>query len=379
MEDYGRLEHTDSQSTTTVRRTRSQQDAFYSQLNRDTRATPTLSPSPQPSWGQTSSSPALELNGVDYECLDQLQEYGKLDQSNTARASHPTGDGQPSAVKRKIPPPKPVPYRPKSVSPPVQEVYAEIDEAVVGVRPAASTTGYNKLMRRGASPQPPTVPAEGYGVLDHYNSNPELRPSTEHYGALEHFPKSTPPSSVLPPYQPEEYGKLEHPVPHFDPYGSLSQTPRYNKDSQTAAAQMETRYEMSNLEEALPYTETADEQSAGTTRATGGRSLLRKLPVKQESLPDSEEFYSAISPESYAEDPQQLRPQPPETLYEFCEEEAPPPPPPIPPRKGRDTAEPSDQPECKVVKPSQQKPEVPNKPPLKPKLKPKPRLTTKTD
>ena len=146
----------------------------------------------------------------------------------------------PVLAKKKPPPPKPAPYKPKPLSPStsvdvVEDVYSEIDQDKPVNVQVGTAEEYNKLDRKDARTTfkgRPTVPVptpEGYGKLNRpaSTSNPELTASGEHYGALEHFPRSRTPGNTRSVYVPEEYGKLDHGHSGFDPYASLSLSESY--------------------------------------------------------------------------------------------------------------------------------------------------------
>ncbi len=445
IEEYGRLELSTTQPITDLQPNgHSQHDPR--RYNRSSRSTPALSPSPQPPWGR--GSPASNQKRSDYEDLDgPLEGYGKLEhpkETGPLTQFGPSGGNRqpPRKVSAKSRPPKPAPYRPKSPEltsgTSGQEVYSEIEDSKVRVRRPFSAGGYNKLLRSGISdsslrPRSSTPPeAQGYGVLNRRgsNSNPELPISAEHYGALVHFPEtpsvlpshqpeeysklehpvphsdaSVLPSyqpeeygklehpvhrsdaSVLPSYQPEEYGKLEHPVPHFDPYGSLSHSNSYREGPQMPSTPLEP-YEGMFLSELPEYSEIGGDQQPSTTAATSPRptAALRHTLETQDSLPDSEEYYSEIVVKTHEEEPPRPPPPKPETLYELSDKVQAPP---VPPRRARSVrsdpshqleAEQMKQPELQQQEQSQQQPQhvmkpvVLHKPPLKPKPKPKPTL-----
>lgn len=205
------------------------------------------------SVGATNASapkPPVRRTG-DYEEVPDgplAEPYGKLEHVSSRPPLNrpinvPVGQKSPG-LSRRVPPPKPPPYKPKSEQPiPTQppaarreELYSEIDQDVpVNVKTSVSE-GYNKLDRgmttgsqrdRSKSPM-----VEGYGKLDRRSSNsdPELLTNGKQYGALEHFPHSSRPKNhPTSLYQPEQYGKLDHLHSTFDPYGSLSLSDSYRE------------------------------------------------------------------------------------------------------------------------------------------------------
>ena len=389
-EEYGKLEHVSFQpNTQTIKGNQG-----YGRLKREAKSTPGLS---QPLINQRSLNPGPVRS--DYEDVPDgpSEGYGKLERPTLARhTSYPSvvgpiaGYGQLQkslqTKKRKVAPPKPPPYRPKSAEPAatllVQEVYSEIDAgAKINLPAQSSRQGYNKLARnetssssvkaRSTSPVP-----EGYGVLNRRNStsNPEISTNLERYGTLEHFPRSKSPSA-FPQCQPQGYGKLEHTTPLFNPYGSLSRNYRDEQQSQRAwtknSANGEAQHGKVSDDDITPEYSVVD------------RKALRKLPKKPfkplqsgDSLPDSEEFYDAISPIEAYDD---VLPQPPkpktELLYESLDSK---PPPPVPPRRGASTRSTSHvhPPELKATEQQQEerKPVILPKPSVKPRVKPKPAL-----
>ena len=193
----------------------------------------------------------------DYEDIDieEEEEYGKLDRQSSpkpaaAKASKelPPSTKPPQSspsrlrklfTKKKIPTPpkKPPPYQPG------EEMYSEIETATA--LNVASSSGYNKLLRKGEGRGSGKIAiggggAEGmdvapqYSQLNHTNSEPEIQVSSEGYGALDHNAKRR--SQIVyrrkpdPQASQDDYGKLEHnkPVatPLFDQdYGQLNLNP----------------------------------------------------------------------------------------------------------------------------------------------------------
>ena len=282
------------------------------------------------------------MPGGEYEDVPDgpSEGYGKLERHALARPiSMPQSDpvdgyGQldrktsPTSRRKKAPPPKPAPYK-RNPEPVVrEEMYSEVTQdarVTLNVRPEE----YNVLARDKCDKGSKSPIRDGYGVLNRRNSmsNPELL-SSEHYGAFEHFPRSKTP--IAPPsYQQDEYGKLEG--SHFDPYGSL-------EHGNSVKHQLKSK-QNGDYEE-LP----SSEEYYGKLQRNGTQSpaeIDRPRPPphnllnQEDSLPDSEEFYSALKP---AEDTVQLKPSTAgredsyETLYEFPDTN--PLPPPVPPRRG---------------------------------------------
>ena len=409
---YGQLElaHTPPQAISSHEPTASQQQQLspspqaesYSRIDRK-------SHSPR-----TSPKPSRPRRG-DYEDIPDgpAEAYGKLDHTTPVGAHLPTVDGnydilddkQPSPVpaKKKPPPPKPAPYKPKLSSPSssiddVEDVYSEIKQDEPVNIHVGTPEEYNKLDRKGAGtsfkgrPSVPVPTPEGYGKLNRSasTSNPELAPSGEHYGALEHFPRSRTPGDTHSVYIPEEYGKLEHGHSGFDPYASLSLSESYRDGPGGPPVAVNLKQDGNDYadEPQLTSDEFYGQLNADLGRVNNpGYSTVELHPhvrkgispaatsngnpllSPESSLPESEEIYDDTlnPPKSKFE-----------ALYEPTRTDNPLPP--VPPRKGASVRK-SPQLERKngiTVTPPNGSPPAPrtsNSPPkLKPKPKPKPRV-----
>lgn len=219
-QEYGRLEHADTRQP--------QQPSpdvvpeNYARLSRTTNSTPHVSKSRTNDYEDMPDDGAL---GEPYGKLDHLSTHPPLSRP----VSVPLGQKSPVPSRKKPPPPKPLPYKQKanrllSVQPTAtnrEEVYSEIDQDIPFNVQTSVPEGYNRLERSRVSASLKNRPAvEGYGKLNRRgsNSDPDLFKAREHYGALEHFPRSKTPSECRAPLHST-----------FDPYGSLSLSQSYRE------------------------------------------------------------------------------------------------------------------------------------------------------
>ena len=388
VEGYGRLEHGIAPAAPSVQL----HPEGYGRLHQSS-PSPRTCPQPRPPSGRR-----------DYDECDgpPSEGYGRLEHNPPLRPkSVPLGDNRlqldqksPTPTRRKIPPPKPLPYMGNSDT--ENAVYSSIDsEEPVGM--AGVGKGYNKLIRSGVSKSiRVTSVSEGTGrPVKRSSSNPDLSLSGEHYGQLEHLPQGTPSKppahddysqlqfageghlsegygrleheggAKIPvggPVAPEQYSQLGHASPEaewrpaFDPYGSLSSSYHYDPDNETSLF-----IDAGSLSLASAVVEDS------TKPSVTAKPLPRK-PRKPQSLHGRENGVASSHVESAAPVPRpqkQLASRPGGPDYEPIEFHIPDSPlPPLPPRRGASITTPTE---------DSSKPPIAPKPPLAPKPKVRPR------